>query len=575
MVYLGSAFPVSSSRTEPTLRAFFPANRFINRYEDIQLVGADSPSHKKRFKLAEGSRILMLRHTLRANPHLAAIVRSLKLPRPELSNNNGNVKRALSLDEYEDLMASLIMACPNLENLSGPIRNYSHSFKRIHHALSTRSQLKKMHWVIEPAEQPKPEKPGKKSKNSSSTRPQTATPVQTELDPWQQEAFLTLHDRWSNLEHLTIQCLPSSTLAPDTLLTRIFDQLPALKNLHLHNLPITAFNDSNLLSLPALNSLSLSHIPGITANGLSSFATGPSSLTLRKLHLRHTPINELEALARVLSNLTVLTSFSLIQASAPYLPDGGDDGSFTLRMMPFLASNTIRKLHWDITGQTNSLTDADDLLSRSIEANGFPALRILRTPNDPEGVFQNLCRPKSRIDLPHDKFHNPLIQRASTEPAPSPRSPIKRLRRTPSDMSRTQSTTSSFEMDDAPSHTNLCAARLAVQARIEMSWSRPKWEVNVIEEDGTLMETFGIGGFIGTVGSLIEYRLLADIDATDDQGGLLSIPDLNTDGGEVLSGGKVGCTGSWNIEEGSMTDKKEKEKWWHMERGRWIGLEMS
>ena len=69
-------------------------------------MGADSTAQKKRYKLKEeGSRMILLRRTLRARPQTAAIVHSLKVPSPPRpqAQSGGSVAR------YYDLLASTIM----------------------------------------------------------------------------------------------------------------------------------------------------------------------------------------------------------------------------------------------------------------------------------------------------------------------------------------------------------------------------------------------------------------------------------------------------------------------------------
>lgn len=78
-----------------------------------------------------------------------------------------------------------------------------------------------------------------------------------------------------------------------------------------------------------------------------------------------------------------------------------------------------------------------------------------------------------------------------------------------------------------------------------------------------------MAGFIGTAGSPIKYHLLPDRGTTDEKGGLIDVRDLDSDAGESLIGGREGCTGRWNMRDGIVADKKEKERWWHTERGRW------
>lgn len=121
--------------------------------------------------------------------------------------------------------------------------------------------------------------------------------------------------------------------------------------------------------------------------------------------------------------------------------------------------------------------------------------------------------------------------------------------------------------------TDLQKARLAAQARLEAAHDTPRFTFNITDDDGLVNQTIGVVGFVGTLGSKISYHLLPDDGATDEQGGLVDVIDLVGDNGEALSGGREGCTGRWNQKEGEVADKKEKEKWWHTERGRWRRIE--
>ncbi|KAJ4271989.1 hypothetical protein NW762_000699 [Fusarium torreyae] len=530
-------------------------------YQDIELVGPDSAVHKKKFKMAQGTRVMMLRRVLRSNLHIAGLVRTLKVPALEI------VAKGAGIAEYEDLIATLVMACPNLEGLSGLSTTYDHSFKKIYHALSTRSKLKEMNWLIQAS-------PHQRQQRIQSSTQQLGLVMPGELKPFQEDAFLAHHDNWSQLETLTVHCLPGATLTPETLLTSTLNRLPKLKHLHLCNLPPNSFDDATLLTLPPLQTLTLSHISGITSNGLSAFATQSSSHPLRKLTLRHAPLTALPALARILSNLTNLVNFSLVQAFPPVMPE---NDSFALWMMPYLANTSVRKLHWDITSHASCVNAADDILARSIAAGGFPALRILRVLNDPDGIFQDLCYPVERIDLPPDRFRSTEPSGGDSSPftftpssTTSPMSPTRLFRSSNnSPLASPRTPASPFgDMRRAP-YSSLHTARLAAQARLEAARSRPRFTVNVIDEDGTTNETFSMAGFIGTAGSPIKYYLLPDRNTTDDKGGLVDVRDLDDDAGEKLTGGREGCTGRWNMRDGEVADKKEKEKWWHTERGRW------
>ncbi|KAF5016914.1 hypothetical protein F66182_11253, partial [Fusarium sp. NRRL 66182] len=528
-------------------------------YRDIELVGPDSAVQKKKFKMAQGVRVMMLRRLLRSNPHIAALVRTLKVPAPEISAKGAGTA------EYEDLIATLVMACPNLESLSGLSTTHDHSFKKIFHALSTRPNLKEMNWLIKAS-------PHQKQQRIQSSTQQLGLVMPGELKPFQGAAFLTQHDNWSRLETLTIHCLPGATLTPETLLTSTLKHLGNLKHLHLCNLPPNSFDDATLLALPPLQTLTLSHIGGITSNGLSAFATQSSSFTLRKLTLRHTPLTSLAALARMLSNLRNLVNFSLVQAFSPVMPE---NDSFALWMMPYLASGSIRKLHWDITSHASCVNAADDILARSIAAGGFPALKTLRVLNDPDGIFQDLCCPVERVDLPQDRFRSAEQSGDSSPFTPSstasPLSPTRLFRSSNnSPLASPRTSISPFSDTRRSPYTSLLTARLCAQARLETARSRPRFTVNVIDEDGTINETNSMAGFIGTVGSPIKYHLTSDRGTTDEKGGLVDIRDLDGDAGESLAGGREGCTGRWNMRDGVVADRKEKERWWHTERGRWI-----
>ncbi|KFA78130.1 hypothetical protein S40288_01385 [Stachybotrys chartarum IBT 40288] len=524
-------------------------------YTDIQLIGQDSATHRKKLKMVQGCRMLILRRTLRARPHLAALVRSLKVPTYEGLINGSNPKGSSSPDQYEDLVATLVMACPNLETLAGPLPSYCHSFKKIIHALSTRRHFREMNWVIKPLASDQE----RRVQAVSQERARLSTPSQ--LDHVDQAAFFDFHADWSSLTTLSIFCQPGATLAPDQLLKHTILSLPSLQHLHLCNLPRNAFNDNNLVSLPPLQSLSLSHIDGITSNGLSAFATLANSAPLRKLQLRHTPLTSLPALARILSNLGSLEVFSLVQVLPPTMPEAD---SFTLWMMPYLASASISKLHWDITNHLPDGNPADDILARSIAAGGFPSLRTLRTPNDPEGVFQDLCRPAFRLDLAPDRFRKHSISSSNASSASGSKSPSKHMLKR-----------SSFSLPACANQpqlispcTDLSSARLAAQARIEKSRQTPRFSINVTE-DGALVESFQVAGFIGTVGSPIEYYLRPDDGSSDEKGGLVDVRDLAPDDSAVQVGGRAGCQGRWNMKEGVMADKRENDSWWHTERPRW------
>ncbi|KAK4232400.1 hypothetical protein QBC38DRAFT_405929 [Podospora fimiseda] len=596
-------------------------------YQHIHLQGHEGPNMKKRTKSTYGSRLTLLRRTLRSNQQIAVIVRSLKPPALPLG---------VDVVKYNDLVASVVMACPNLERLLGYYPTYNHSFQRLYQALSTRPKLKEMSWILEPS-------PSQQQQRSRPTGPsQHWGPV--DLTPQESRMFLDFHANWKQLSTLVIHCHLGATLSPPKLLERTIHSLPALKTLILSHIPSTAFNDSSLVSLPPLTRLSLTHCTGVTSTGLSAMATRPTSASLQTLTLMHMNLDSLPTLARLFSNLTSLKTFNLVQTYAPNM----DRNEFFM-FFPYLASRTLRKLHWDIPYLPNAVTPADTILARSIEAGGFPALRYLCAPNDPEGIFQRLCAPRERIDLPMDKYRNgPTNNRPGSAMNPvrpgssanvnnnrpgtasgwsgfglghtrnsssfssstgrgsfsfmrgggggggggggnnsAPASPVF----APSDF-----TMSLGEMMTPRDNSDLHQARMAAQQRLEAARRAPRYFINVFDEQGIMVDKFGVGAFLGSVESRIEYVLAGDASKgeKDEGGGLVCVEDmLRDDGGEalVVGGGEVskdgkekkkrgsgedgtkkmreGCIGRWNTYSGNVVDKKDKERWWHAERGRW------
>ncbi|KAI0913193.1 hypothetical protein F4823DRAFT_622384 [Ustulina deusta] len=539
-------------------------------YEDIQIVGADSQIHKKRLKIGYGSRLVLLRRTLRSNPGIAVLVRSLKAPA---------VPQGVSPELYQNLIASVIMACPNFEKLVGPHQNYDFSFSRLFHALSTREQLTDIHWTLEApkiVEASKP--PRKRGMSNAASMLNMSNPNFQEapgnLRPEQSHEFRELHMNWTNLTTLSIHCLPGATLTPVSLLPDILADISSLQHLHLSHLPFTAFNDANLLSLPSLQTLTLSHLPGVSSIGLSQFARRPSSRSIRKLTLHHLDVDSLPTIAQILSNLRSLESFALVQAHTPILAEGE-----MIWLFPYLASPTIKKLHWDIPSFASSANIADSILAKSISAHGFPALRTLRTPADPEGIFQALCKPVEKVEVSGDKYRG-LIAKAGSHPKSPPDTPTTpRTPMTPSSNRSKSPFGLNFPMDDQlfPSKvsSNLAHSRVGAQRRLEAAHHEPRFTFNLVDEGGKVLETTQLAGFIGEVGSPISYCLKPDPGAVDENGGLVEISDFLGDGGENLKdGNREGCTGRWNTYSGAVVDKKDRERWWHTERGRWQPVEL-
>ncbi|MBE3047059.1 leucine-rich repeat domain-containing protein [Candidatus Bathyarchaeota archaeon] len=458
------------------------------------------------------------------------------------------------------------MACPNFERLAGLYPRYNHTFDRLFHALSTRQKIKQMDWVVDAVLSP--QNHTKTGSKQISTNARQLPPLLTpgDIQPAQSTAFLDLHVNWTYLTTLNIHALPGGSLTPDNLIPEVISRLPSLQHLFLSRLSLSAFKDDALVSLPALKTLSLAHMPGISCDGLSALATRSSSRSIQRLILSHVNVDEMPPLARILSHLVNLNSFAFVQSYPPVMPKH----EFVL-LMPYLASNSLRKLHWDITSHPHCANTADSILAQSIGAGGFPGLRALRTPSDPEGIFQSLCRPRERIEMPGDRFKGALGAHGqslgggagSPSAAYSP-SAVGALAGSPT---TPVVTPDAMALCDA---TDLHKARLAAQGRLEAAWRFPRFHVNVIDEDNMLVDKFGLAGFIGSTWSQIWYDLLPDPGAKDEHGGLVEMEDVLESGEGAV--GEV-CNGRWNMPAGSV-DKKDKERWWHAERGQWRAVEL-
>ncbi|KAB8291357.1 hypothetical protein EYC80_010038 [Monilinia laxa] len=540
-------------------------------YEDIQLVGSDSILHtKKKYKSKYGSRLKFLRRTLRGQPELAKYVKSLKVPSiPE------SAKTKPEQEEYLDLVASVIMACPNLERLPGIYQPYDHEFTRFFHALGTRSKLVEKVWIIEPS-------PIRRLYNASE-KAENPVIVPGALRPEQYMDFLGLHSNWPHLQTLVLHCTPGGMI-DSSLFTEIFQLLPSLQDLYISNFPRTSFNDENLVSLPALKNLRLDSLPGITSNGLSAYASLPSSANLTSLSLISLPLRSFAILARIFARLKSLKSFSLSQSCSPILNDQND-----IFLHPYLASPTLEHLHWEITNPDDN--KASEILAKSISFSGFPSLRSIRAPTDFDGLLQKLCKPMLKVELPGDKYRNMgpnnTPSRASTLPAavpvmpPSNRQSIfsRQSERCDSVMTGTYSNSSSVSLpyeptiDGSSGHEmmSLLSARQAAQLRIDNA-AIPQFDIIIWDDEGQFVERFKLGTFIGKVESKVEYNLKPDIEGSDES--IMSIGTLLEKGVELRS--NDGCTGSWNIDIDSRSkDRKKRDWWWHTERERWREIKLA
>lgn len=399
-----------SARAQTDLSVSIPVHSYqadIDRYSKIAIIGADTPSKLKRFKVKTGVRLVLLRRTLRARPLLASLVKTLKVPDPMFPIYLYDGRPNPEYDDYLCLLASVVMCCPELEIFTGFNSLYNHTFDRLTHALSTRSKLKHHVWVM--AENVEVMARCKRKLPSGL------------LDEHQVYQFLQYHMRWSKLETLML-CSPASLgVVEHGLFVDILRNLPSLRNLCVSSFDADDFNDATLLELPRIRSLRVEECEGVSDAGLAKWAACPTSVSVEILTLIHQNLTSLATISRLFSGLGLLKKFTIVQSDvSPSLP-------FDMVVcQPLFASKTVERIHWDIgedasagTSQLNlelSIRDIKDYeratpdirLAQSILHNGFPALKSLRAPRDtsPSGALQSVCRPakNANILLPTDSY---------------------------------------------------------------------------------------------------------------------------------------------------------------------------
>jgi hypothetical protein len=520
-------------------------------YEKIWLIG---PDMTKRFKMKSGSRLKLLRRTLAANETMAGYVRELKVP-----DILTGTTTSLDQEKYSEMVSSVILSCPNLERLIGLYPGYNHSFSRITHALSTRTKLVEHVWNIQPGIQ--------QGRSASIDRNKSeGHDARERLLPEQSSSFLSHHYNWTNLTTMVIHCQPGGVMDPQ-LLSRTFNYLPLPSLAHLSLSSLSQIPPDLLDSLPPLKSLNLSNLPSLTAHQLSTFATSVSAQTLTSLHLTHVHLTSLPVLARLLSKMTSLTHLSIKQDESPTLPIGT-----SIFLHPYLASSTLTNLTWDILlpNDEDRPHDASRVLAKAIRAGGFPALRVLKSPTDYEGMFQSLCKPIDRIisETGNGGTWKGVPTATLIDMIDS--------RRKDSGISVADDG-SSYASHGSSYSRSLRVARQSAQARIDAAKLRPKF--HIIAEDWSdcdkgsdfirVTARFEIAGYFGTTGSQIRYSLEPDIEGADEVG--MSVENLLV-GEKGLEGSRIHvCDGRWNADMVNSRARKATG-WQHRERIKWTPI---
>ncbi|KAF2872210.1 hypothetical protein BDV95DRAFT_38823 [Massariosphaeria phaeospora] len=495
------------------------------------LTNEDAPKMPK-LKIRGTSRLKLLRRTLRGRPAWAQHVRELNMSDFQVLYQNASIER----EEIVNLVASLVMACPNLERLVGFHVPYTHVYDRLSHALSTRTKLKERVWLLAENED--------LDLYEDEEEDPTSMYYQAERDPT--ERFLELNSNHSNLTTLILHQEQADPTIPLTFRAVIgsLRQFPVLRHLSISGLSATCFTNLALNALPLnLQSLRLQDLPGINDKGLQRFASSRLSTSLSSLMLINLEISDLVTVSKFMSaHLRSLQRFSLSQYATPSLP--------TDAPIPELKSDSLTYVHWELRSQailspphpyafshldTASIYPTDQeppsclatsTLATNILASNFPSLRSIRAPHDPQGALQALCHPLATALLPSDTTLVASIPRTSitrsdstatstSSSLHSPRSPP----RSDSPMSSTSSfthhpPTSSKPLSlplPLPLHTPTpLRSRLAAQSRILAGRRAPNMQFRVTDAKGRLRIDKRLGGYIGDVRSGIAYELRPD-----------------------------------------------------------------
>ena len=385
-----------------------------SRYENIEITGCDSPLQLKKYKVKHGSRLRLLRRTLRDRTLVANLVKEIRVPDPGFPPFLSAGKPNPRFCEYRDLVASLVMACPNLERLLGFHCLYNHEFDRLTQALSTRRKLKEHVWIV--------------GENESVTERSHHQLPPGLLDQHQVYQFLHYHRSWSHLETLMLYSPGGAGIIEHELFVRVFQLLPSLKRLCISSFDGDDFSDETLLAIPPVTSLRLEQCPGISDRGLSRWASNPSASALETLSLVSQRLTSLLSVAKLLASLPTLLKFTLVQADT-ILSVPTD----LMILQPILASKSLRHLHWDVvappgislpgSGTESNIKTPNGHLALSIINSGFPSLETLRSPQDlsPIGALQAVCRPakNGQVLLPADRYSLPPQSRGPNASMPS------------------------------------------------------------------------------------------------------------------------------------------------------------
>jgi hypothetical protein len=293
------------------------------------------------------------------------------------------------------------------------------------------------------------------------------------------ETFIFCHDSWINLETLVLAGDPGVDLGIGTI-SAVLQRLPSLRNLMISGLHHSDFRESSLLTLPPVKSLRLENLQGLTDVGIEQLAFSRLALSLESLTLVDLELVSLQSIQVLLSHLTRLKRFALVQDTSP---EPRTAVSPAARQRP-LCSPSLQHLHWDCLRPGVALT----WIAEAIEDHKFPRLAVVKVPADHDGLIQRLCRPV-------------------------PRRPLKQ--------SDVQLFNAHGGQDGGVCERNLRVSQIQAQLRVRDHRQLPSIDIVVQDEDDRVRGKLRRGTCAGSIGSRLEYSL----DAED---GWLALADLDS-----------------------------------------------
>ena len=425
-------------------------------YREIWLPRNEDPK-KTRFSFRRPlSRLKLLLRTLKDASGLAYMVRHLRVTGALAIDldaaiyTNEQARKGNIIEVLEDILSK----CPNLERLTGYAPFATGRTAGLFAALSSCGRLKSHAWNLP-----------------------TGTDAGFSIGD-----FINCHSQWQHLETLVLWTESHGNGLGPGVVSAIVQRLQCLKHLEVGQHSSADFHNGTLLMLPALKSLRLDTLDGVTDQGIQQLALSRCALSLESLTLNGLELTSLRTVQTIFANMSRLRRFTLVQDTSPELQQG---------ISPFLSdsfslsSPSLQYLHWDATIPGNSVA----IFANSIAAGGFPNLVKVTVPCDYDGAIQRLCRPIPQQPLAAIEFAE-LRKRESGQTYPR----------------------------------SLRASQAQAELRIRESRKEPSINVVVQDEDEEIQETHVIGSYIGSLSSKIEYSLEPAVRGGDSA--LASIEDV-------------------------------------------------